>query len=183
MEAEEVEAGDPDEGERAARQAGAEVETEAEDEAEDEVEDEDGDGDVRLFVPLPNHFLKAMLAFVEATLLARRGRAGHPVLTEANHVSHADKSTLTVFAKFFQMPSDKQRTEHAMVKKVMGAIKLKRHHTGDCWKPVKVSDGVVRPGCGCLVHGYQIIKELGAQLDQRQLATLLLPASPCSAAC
>ena len=159
---------DDDEGEREAREADAEAD------AETEVEDEDEDEEVRLL--LPKHFLKAMITFAEATLLAKRGRAGHPVLSEANHVSHAAKSILTVYAQFFQMPSDKQRKETAMVKKLMSAIKLMRHHPGDCWKPVKASPGgaAARPGCGCLTGGYPFVKELGAQLDERQLATLLL---------
>ena len=149
------------------------------DQNEDEDEDEE-DWEMRL----PCHFLKAMIAFAEATLLAKRGRAAHPVLSEANHLSHAAKSILTVYAQFFEMPSDKQRTGHSMVKKVMDAIKPLRHHPGECWRPVKPGpDGAGRPGCGCLTSGYQFVKELGAQLDERQLATLLLPTSPCSAAC
>ena len=62
---------DDDEGEREAREADAEAD------AETEVEDEDEDEEVRLL--LPKHFLKAMITFAEATLLAKRGRAGHPM--------------------------------------------------------------------------------------------------------
>ena len=150
----------------------------------EEDEDDDDAGTVPLTRLLPAHFKAAWVEFAKCVLLASRGRAAHPVLTEKNHAVHAEQSILPVFALFFQMPSDVVRQKHALVKHLMDAIKLKRHHAGPCWKPAKPSAGVAsRPGCGCLTGGRSFIKSLGALLDERQLAQLVRPPSPCSAAC
>lgn len=174
------------------------AESDDEDEDEDETEDhEEGDEDAEgrdeddglaETVPLtklqPWHFKTALTEFVNVVLLAKRGHAAHPILTEKNYTAHTKHSILAVFAQFFKMPSDDARRRHKLVKHLMDDVKRKRHHDGECWKPVKPNEGEAgRPGCGCLTGGRSFVKSLGALLDERQLVQLVLSPSRCTAAC